>query len=132
MESNEAEQQFKSEMYARQLVKNAFGLFDKGELEGNEQARDIYERLREDLKVMFDEFMPISPRCPVCGKFRKEPTKGLMPYELADRLREAYERQAPQLDAKARTLWEQLDRLDMIAVCAELLSGCVVLTGADG
>src|SRR5262245_35554056 len=126
MESDANE--LKSERYAHQLVRNAFQIFDPNELEKNEQAKDIYEQLKEGLKAVFDEFMPVSPRCPVCGKMRKEPTRGLMAYEMVDRLREAYER--TQLPAGTRTLCEQLfvaNRLDMISVCAEFQSRHVVL-----
>jgi len=42
-------QKFKSEMYARQLVRRAFQIVHSDELEQNEQARHIYERLKSDL-----------------------------------------------------------------------------------
>jgi len=131
--SSDEFQQFRSERYARQLVSNAF-LPEVENWEENEQAKRIYEQLKTDLKIVFDEVLPISPRCPLCGKFRQEPTKGLMAYQLAERLHEAYERQTPQFDDETReeaaVPWAQLpeqNRLFRIAVCAELLSRHVVL-----
>ena len=69
-------QRQKSEMYARQLVSNAFQITDPDELEQNEQARHIYERLKADLERVFNEELPLSDRCWGCGKMRKEPEEG--------------------------------------------------------
>jgi hypothetical protein len=131
--SNDEFQQFKSERYARQLVWHAF--FPEVEnLEENEHAKHIYEQLKADLAVVFNEIPPVSDRCHVCGKMRKEPTKELRADQLAERFHEAYERLAPQFDYKTRketaVPWAQVpeqNRLLMIAVCADLLSGHVVL-----
>jgi len=132
----EAAQQFKAERYANQLVRNAFPEVRNVEKfeEWNKYAQDIYEQLKADLKVVFDEILPISPRCPVCGKFRKEPTKGLMAYQLAERLHGAYERLSLQFDDETRketaVPWAQVpeqNRIFRIAVCAELLSRHIVL-----
>ena len=117
-------QRQKSEMYARQLVSNAFQITDPDELEQNEQARHIYERLKADLERVFNEELPLSDRCWGCGKMRNEPRGELIGYQFVDGLREAYERQAYQLDPQTRTLCEQLsaaNRGDLIAVCAEFM-----------
>lgn len=131
--SNDEKQQFKSKKYARQLVRNAF-LPEVQNPEENEYAKHIYEQLKADLKVVFDEKMPISPKCPVCGKFRKEPTKGLAAYQLAECLHEVFERLSPQFDdetcKETAVPWAHLpeqNRLFRIAVCAEFLSSHLVL-----
>jgi hypothetical protein len=117
-------QKFKSEMYARQLVTHAFEVVELDGIEQNAQARHVYERLKADLERVFNEELPMTNRCWGCGKMRNEPTEELIGYQMLDGLREAYKRQASQLDPQTRALCEQLagaNRLDLIAVCAEFM-----------
>jgi len=116
------------EMYARRITMSAFQLTP--DMSMDEHATRVFGRLKFDLGLYFDEIAPVSDRCHMCGKMKTEPTAELMAYQVAERRQEAYERQAYQLDAKTRTLCEQLsgaNRLDMIAVCAEFLNRHVVL-----
>ena len=89
-------------------------------------ARDmrVFERLRFELGAFFDEKQSASPRCPMCGKMRSEPRGELIGFQMVDGLREAYERQAHQLNPKTRKLCEALaeaNRLDLIGVCDEFM-----------
>jgi len=79
--------------------------------------------------------LEISDKCPICGKMREEPTKGLMAYQLAERFYEVYERLASQFDYETREKTAvpcaqvpEQNRLFMIEVCADLLRRHVVLT----
>jgi len=65
----EGVQQLKSERYARQLVRNAFPI--DVDVEEYEYAQDIYERLKADLKLLFNEVpspAKESDLCPLCGR----------------------------------------------------------------
>jgi len=143
-------QKFKSERYANQLVRNAFPdvrNVEKHE-EWNKYAQDIYQQLKVGLEAVFNEALPISERCPICGKMLKEPRKELLSLELAERFYEAYrslgsrlpDPPLPAFIGLAKTPdetavpWAQVpveNRIMMIEICGELLRGCVVLTAKE-
>lgn len=122
----------RSEVTARNVVKAVFPEVD--DIEANEQAKRVYERLKFEVEVFFSGLRRPSERCPLCGRAKSESAGELIGFQVADRLGEAYRREV-ETGGPPSQLWEQLlteeHRMELVTVCAQFLAKHTV-RGAQG